>query len=135
VSTIIDRLIVRLFNQAPVDCSDRFHLGFVGATCPARQLFATAEIMGGEEISGATIYVIEAAEAENENARFYAGVLGSAFNNDTTRFKPPLTLGISLFPWEPKEDMPLIVIVGISTPGTDDMCILHKEITVAKQRR
>lgn len=134
MSTVIDRLIARLFNQTPVECSDRFSLGFVSATCPDRQLFATAEIVGGEEISGATIYVVEEAEAANENARFYAGVLGSAFKNDTTRFKPPLTLGISLFPWEPKDDMRVIVLVGISIPGTDDMCILHKEITVVKQR-
>lgn len=31
--------------------------------------------------------------------------------------------------------MRVIVIVGISIPGTDDMCVLHKAITVVKQKR
>jgi hypothetical protein len=126
----IDRIIEKIFGQKMVRCTERFKLVNANVMCNHKQLFATAQLesLQGEEISGASIYMVPSG-VDLDDPRFSGGSLGPAMASDTT-FKLPLTLGTTLSPFEMKETMKIHIIVAISSPGTDEMCFLDAEASV-----
>jgi hypothetical protein len=134
MSAVIDRIIEKLFGEKLVQCTERFKLNHAHVSCINGQLIATAEIAAhhGEEISGATMYVVHSAE-END-VRAFGAALGPPQGEPTT-FKLPLALTASLAPFNQKDDMKVFVIIALSTPGTDTMCFLDKEVSLVAQAR
>jgi hypothetical protein len=137
-----------LFNTEMVRCNERFKLTASNISCSGNQLFATADIVavgakdasgketesGKEVITSATLAVFDAG-ADVATGRFCRSVLGPAnATNETTTFKLPLALSVSLFPFEMKETKGLWLIVGLTTPGTNKMCFLDQVISVKPQR-
>jgi hypothetical protein len=123
------RLINKLFGQKMVRCTERFELTVGSASCINKQLIVMVEITakGNEKISGVTMYAVHSEDPADTRA--FGAALGPSMGKSTT-FDHPFALTASLFPFDKTGLEKIFIIVAISTPGSDTICYLEKEVAV-----
>jgi hypothetical protein len=123
----IDSIREKVLGKDAVPCTGRFQIQATASNIN-NQLFAGAQISGGSEISGATLYLVHAGAADDD-PRFSSANIGPVMGQKTT-FKLPLSLAVSISPFEKSQATDIIIFVAISTPGSDKMCYLQSEQSV-----